>query len=101
MQYSEHKKGKGYSFQNPLYLKKAQQIRPMMYDSNVISKEINVISIADSEETLMLEEESRSKMLLKQNFGKCFVPQRELSDEQALHLVIDRSASLLVKIEAP
>ncbi|GJS78891.1 hypothetical protein Tco_0728772 [Tanacetum coccineum] len=54
-------------FQNPFYLKKAQQIRPMLYDGNVIAKENNVISIADSEETLMLEEESRSKMLLKQN----------------------------------
>ncbi|GJV82154.1 retrovirus-related pol polyprotein from transposon TNT 1-94 [Tanacetum coccineum] len=53
-------------FQNLFYLKKAQQIRPMLYDDNVIAKETNVISIADSEETLMLEEESRSKMLLKQ-----------------------------------
>ncbi|GJR21034.1 hypothetical protein Tco_0969561 [Tanacetum coccineum] len=44
-------------FQNPFYLKKAQQIRPMLYDGNVIVKETNVISIADSEETLMLEEE--------------------------------------------
>nr|GEW03333.1 hypothetical protein [Tanacetum cinerariifolium] len=39
-------------------LEKAQQIRPMLYDGNVISKETNVISIADSEETLMLEEEN-------------------------------------------
>nr|GEV95061.1 uncharacterized mitochondrial protein AtMg00810-like [Tanacetum cinerariifolium] len=33
----------------------------------VIAKETNVISIDDSEETLMLDEESRSKMLLKQS----------------------------------
>ncbi|GJX51991.1 hypothetical protein Tco_0280360 [Tanacetum coccineum] len=46
---------------------KAQQIRPMLFDGSVIAKETNVISIADSEETLMLEEESRSKMLLKQS----------------------------------
>ncbi|GJX59666.1 retrovirus-related pol polyprotein from transposon TNT 1-94 [Tanacetum coccineum] len=57
-------------FQNPFYLKKAQQIRPMLYDGSVIAKETNVISIADSEETLMLEEESRSKMLLKQSDPK-------------------------------
>ncbi|GJZ06759.1 hypothetical protein Tco_0540552 [Tanacetum coccineum] len=113
-------------FQNPFYLKKAQQIRPMLYDGNVIAKETNVISIADSEETLMLEEESRSKMLLKQSdpmvlekkvntkpinyaelnrlskyFGKRFVPQRELTDEQALHPITDQSASSPVKIEAP
>nr|GEU92722.1 hypothetical protein [Tanacetum cinerariifolium] len=79
-------------FQNPFYLKKAHQIRPMLYDGNVIAKETNMISIAESEETLMLEEE---------NFGKRFVPQREKSDEQALHPIIDQSASLPVKIEAP
>ncbi|GKE14750.1 hypothetical protein Tco_1422327, partial [Tanacetum coccineum] len=86
----------------------------------------NVISIADSEETLMLEEESRSNFFLKQSdpmvlekkvnikpidyaelnrlsedFGKCFVLQRELSDEQALHPIIDQSASSPAKIEAP
>ncbi|GKE57564.1 retrovirus-related pol polyprotein from transposon TNT 1-94, partial [Tanacetum coccineum] len=88
-------------FQNPFYLKKTQQIRPMMYDGNVIAKETNVISIADSEETLMLEEESRSKMFLKQNFGKRFVPQRELSNEKFLHPIIDQSASSPVKIKAP
>ncbi|GJW35045.1 integrase, catalytic region, zinc finger, CCHC-type containing protein [Tanacetum coccineum] len=113
-------------FKNPFYLKKAQQIRPMLYDSNVIAKETNVISIADSEETLMLEEESRSKMLLKQSdpmvlekkvntklidyaklnrlskdFGKRFIPQRELSNEQALQPIIDQFASLPVKIKAP
>ncbi|GJW01696.1 retrovirus-related pol polyprotein from transposon TNT 1-94 [Tanacetum coccineum] len=118
-------------FQNPFYLKKAQQIRPMLYDGSVIAKETNVISIADSEETLMLEEESRSKMLLKQSdpivlekkvnikltnytelnqlsedFGKRFVPQQELSDEQAFRLQTshpntNQSASSLVKIEAP
>ncbi|GKC10838.1 hypothetical protein Tco_1007620 [Tanacetum coccineum] len=92
-------------FQNPFYLKKAWQIRLMLYDGSVIAKETNVISNADSEETLMHEEESRSKMLLKQSdpivlekkvnikpinyaklnrlsedFGKRFVPQQELSD---------------------
>nr|GEX33557.1 retrovirus-related Pol polyprotein from transposon TNT 1-94 [Tanacetum cinerariifolium] len=40
--------------------------RPMLYDGSVIAKETNMISIADSEDTLMLEEESRSKILLKQ-----------------------------------
>ncbi|GJU12643.1 hypothetical protein Tco_1135039 [Tanacetum coccineum] len=36
-------------------------------DSNVLSKEHDVISVIDDEETLILEEESRSKMLGKQN----------------------------------
>ncbi|GJW03429.1 retrovirus-related pol polyprotein from transposon TNT 1-94 [Tanacetum coccineum] len=83
-------------FQNPFYLKKAQQIRPMLYDGSIIAKEKNVISIADSEETMMLEGESRSKMLLKQ----------KLSDEQAFllqtsHPNTDQSASSSVKIEVP
>ncbi|GKA32347.1 hypothetical protein Tco_0718714, partial [Tanacetum coccineum] len=93
-------------FQNPFYLKKAQQIRPMLYDGNVIAKETNVISIADLEETLMLEEESQSKMLLKQNFGKRFVPQQELSAEQAFHFRMpnpsnDSSAASPVKVDVP
>ncbi|GJU29438.1 retrovirus-related pol polyprotein from transposon TNT 1-94 [Tanacetum coccineum] len=93
-------------FQNPFYLKKAQQIRPILYDGSVITKETNVISIADSKETLILEEKSRSKMLLKQNFGKRFVPQQELSDDQAFRLQTshpntNQSASSPVKIEAP
>ncbi|GJR64230.1 retrovirus-related pol polyprotein from transposon TNT 1-94 [Tanacetum coccineum] len=52
-------------FQNPFYLKKAQQLEPKLYDGNVI-KNTSAIVIPDSEETLMLAEESRSKMLLKQ-----------------------------------
>nr|GEW30150.1 hypothetical protein [Tanacetum cinerariifolium] len=48
-------------FQNPFYLKKAQQLEPKLYDGNVIEK-TNVIMIPDSEETLMLAEESRLKL---------------------------------------
>nr|GEU62300.1 hypothetical protein [Tanacetum cinerariifolium] len=75
-------------------------------NAHVIAKETNVISIANSEESLMLEEESRSKMNLKENFGKRFVRQQELSDEhasrlQTLHPNTDQSASSPVKIEAP
>nr|GEV82029.1 hypothetical protein [Tanacetum cinerariifolium] len=44
---------------------KAQQLEPKLYDCNVIEK-TNVIMIRDSEETLMLAEESHFKMLLKQ-----------------------------------
>ncbi|GKG44429.1 hypothetical protein Tco_0485867, partial [Tanacetum coccineum] len=79
----------------------------MLYEGSVIAKETNVISIADFEETLMLEEESRSKMILKQkDFGKHFVPQQKLSDEQAFrlqtsHHTTDQSASSPVNIEAP
>ncbi|GJW48944.1 hypothetical protein Tco_0080590 [Tanacetum coccineum] len=47
------------------YLKKTQQLEPKLYDGNVI-KNTNAIMIPDSEETLILAEESRSKMILKQ-----------------------------------
>ncbi|GJU16236.1 hypothetical protein Tco_1144202 [Tanacetum coccineum] len=52
-------------FTNPFYLKKAQQLEPKLYVGDIIEK-TNPIVIPDSEETLMLAEESRSKMLLKQ-----------------------------------
>ncbi|GJZ06360.1 hypothetical protein Tco_0540153 [Tanacetum coccineum] len=99
-----HKQDLGY--QNPFHLKKAQQIQPTLYEGSVIAKEHAVISVTDDEETLILEEESRSKMIDKQNdpitiekkinifpidysklnkikedFGKCFVTQKELSAE--------------------
>ncbi|GJT81486.1 hypothetical protein Tco_1055828 [Tanacetum coccineum] len=92
-----HKQTLGY--QNSFYLKKAHQIKPTLYNGHVISKKHDVTYVVDEEETLMLEEESRSKMLAKQNdpilkdkkinislinyselnklaedFGKCFVP---------------------------
>ncbi|GJZ01055.1 hypothetical protein Tco_0519016 [Tanacetum coccineum] len=43
------------------------RIQPTLYDGSVIAKEHAVISMIDDEETLILEEESRSKMLDKQN----------------------------------
>nr|GEU53570.1 hypothetical protein [Tanacetum cinerariifolium] len=86
---------------------KAQQLKPKLYDGNVIQK-TNAIVTRDSEETLMLAEESRSKMLLKQkdmmmsekkvntkplnyavlnklsqDFETRFIPQTELSAKQA------------------
>nr|GFB86633.1 hypothetical protein [Tanacetum cinerariifolium] len=44
---------------------KVQQLKPKLYDGNVI-KNTYAIVIPDSEETLMLAEESHSKMLVKQ-----------------------------------
>nr|GEZ35462.1 hypothetical protein [Tanacetum cinerariifolium] len=94
-------------FQNPCYLKKAQQLKPKLYDGSVIEK-YDAIVILDIEETLMLTEKSRSKMIEKQNdlqmtkkkvitklidyaiinqlstdFETRFIPQTELSVEQA------------------
>ncbi|GJZ79135.1 integrase, catalytic region, zinc finger, CCHC-type containing protein [Tanacetum coccineum] len=124
-----HKQALGY--QNPFYLKKAQRIKPTLYDDSVISSQHAIILVIDDEETLILEEVSRSKMLAKQNdpiskekkinttpvnyvelnrlskdFGKHFVPQQESSAEQAFWLQTynpntDQSDISPVKIEAP
>nr|GFC36738.1 hypothetical protein [Tanacetum cinerariifolium] len=51
-------------FQNPCYLKKAQQLKPKLYDGCIIENS-NAVVIPDTEETLMLAEESRSKMIEK------------------------------------
>nr|GEZ36576.1 hypothetical protein [Tanacetum cinerariifolium] len=103
----DHSIRQALGFQNLCYLKRAQQLEPKLYNGSVIQK-TNAIVIHDSEETLMLEDESRSKMLKKQNdpimsekkvitklvdyaalnqlskdFETRFVPQTELSAEQA------------------
>nr|GEW88183.1 hypothetical protein [Tanacetum cinerariifolium] len=61
----DHSTRQALGFQNPCYLKKAQQLEPMLYDGSVIQK-TDAIVIRDSAKTLMLEDESRSKMLQKQ-----------------------------------
>nr|GFA43831.1 hypothetical protein [Tanacetum cinerariifolium] len=94
-------------FSNPCYLKKAQQLKPKLYNGRIIEKSDAVV-IPDTKETLMLAEESRSKMIEKQkdpqmtekkviskpidyailhqlstDFKTRFVPQIQLSAEQA------------------
>ncbi|GJZ88955.1 hypothetical protein Tco_0660737 [Tanacetum coccineum] len=49
----------------PFYLKKARESKPKLYDGNTILK-MDTIVIPDSDETLELSAESRSKMLLKE-----------------------------------
>ncbi|GJV04940.1 integrase, catalytic region, zinc finger, CCHC-type containing protein [Tanacetum coccineum] len=124
-----HKQALGY--QNPFYLKKAQRIKPTLYDGIVISDKHVAMSVIDNEETLILEEESQSKMsekekdpeAIKQNishkpidyvklnrlskdFGKLFVPQQELSAEQTFWYHMSNpsnksSDASPVKMEAP
>ncbi|GJV70158.1 hypothetical protein Tco_1485667, partial [Tanacetum coccineum] len=52
-------------FSKSFLSEEAQQLEAKLYDGNVI-KSTSAIVIPDSEETLMLAEESRLKMLLKQ-----------------------------------
>nr|GFD06429.1 hypothetical protein [Tanacetum cinerariifolium] len=61
-----HASRQALGFQNLRYLKKAQQLKPNLYDGSVIVKS-NVVVVPDSEDTLMHTEESRSKMIKKQN----------------------------------
>ncbi|GJY53621.1 hypothetical protein Tco_0445285 [Tanacetum coccineum] len=111
-----HKQALGY--QNPFYLKKVQRIKPTLYVGIVISKKHDVIFMVDEEEVLILKEASRSKMLAKQNdpiskekkinispinyfelnklsedFRKRFVPQMQLSAEQAFWLPLSNPKS--------
>ncbi|GJV67955.1 hypothetical protein Tco_1483464 [Tanacetum coccineum] len=88
---------------------------PALYDGYTIVKILDALSVIDTEETLELAEESRLKMLAKQNypslkekkvnvapvdyvtlnklsehFVKHFVPQKQLSAEQAFWLPISQ-----------
>nr|GEZ31385.1 hypothetical protein [Tanacetum cinerariifolium] len=52
-----HSTRQALGFQNPCYFKKAQQLKPKLYDGCVIEKS-EAIMVPDTEETLMLAEES-------------------------------------------
>nr|GEU80215.1 retrovirus-related Pol polyprotein from transposon TNT 1-94 [Tanacetum cinerariifolium] len=60
----------------------SERIKPTLYDGSVIVKEHAVIYVIDDEETLILEELNK----IKEDFGKRFVTQKELSAEQAFWL---------------
>nr|GEX76271.1 copia protein [Tanacetum cinerariifolium] len=111
-------------------LEKAQRMKPTLYDGIVISKKHVAMHVIDNEETLMLEEESRSKMSekakdpeviakkishkpidyeklnrLTDDFGKCFTSQQELLAEQAFLLRISNptieSSLPPIRVEVP
>nr|GEW55307.1 hypothetical protein [Tanacetum cinerariifolium] len=123
-----HKQALGYK--NSFYLKKAQRIKPTLYDGIVISEKHVAMHVIDDEETLILEEESRSNMSKKakdpeviakkishkpidyeklnrltNDFGKRFTLQQELSVEQAFWLRMSNptieSSLLPVRMEVP
>ncbi|GKF52782.1 hypothetical protein Tco_0159692, partial [Tanacetum coccineum] len=61
----DHSTKQAFGFEKPFYLKKVRESKPKLYDGNVILK-MDAFVIPDSDETLMLCEESRSKMCLKE-----------------------------------
>ncbi|GJR48396.1 hypothetical protein Tco_1316499 [Tanacetum coccineum] len=100
-------------YQNPFHLKKAQRIKPTLYDGIVMSDKHVAMPVIDDEETLILEERRRSKMSEKvkdpeiinknishkpidyeklnrlfEDFGKRYTPQQEMDAEQAFWLRI-------------
>ncbi|GKA87788.1 hypothetical protein Tco_0809552 [Tanacetum coccineum] len=106
-----HKQALGY--QNPFYFRKAQRIKPTLYDDIVIFDKHVAMHVIDDEETLILEEKSRSKMSkkakdpeiinknishkpidyeklnrLSEDFGKRFTPQQEMDAKQAFDNVV-------------
>ncbi|GKD14460.1 retrovirus-related pol polyprotein from transposon TNT 1-94 [Tanacetum coccineum] len=98
-----HKQALGY--QNPFHLKKAQRIKPTVYDGIVMFDKHVAMPVIAEEETLIVKEDSRSK-ILTEDFRKRFTPQQELSAEQAFWLRMSDPTSkhfdaLPVKIEAP
>ncbi|GJX15620.1 retrovirus-related pol polyprotein from transposon TNT 1-94 [Tanacetum coccineum] len=118
-------------YQNLFHLKKVQRIKPTLYNGIVMSDKHVVMLVIDDEETLILEEISRSKMSekekdpeiinknishkpidyekvnrLSKDFGKRFTPQQEMDAEQAFWLRISNpiskpSDASSIKIEAP
>ncbi|GJT97044.1 hypothetical protein Tco_1092562 [Tanacetum coccineum] len=120
-----HKTALGY--QSPLYLTQAQRKVHALYYGHTIVKKHDALFMIDIEETLILAEESRIKMLEKQNdlimkekkvditpidyvalnklfekFVNRFVPKKQLSAEQAFWLPISKivSKNPLVQPEA-
>ncbi|GJW38553.1 retrovirus-related pol polyprotein from transposon TNT 1-94 [Tanacetum coccineum] len=61
----DHSTKQAIGFEKPFYLKKVRESKPKLYDGNAILK-MDTIVVPDSDETLMLCEESRSKMILKE-----------------------------------
>ncbi|GJU59777.1 hypothetical protein Tco_1237543 [Tanacetum coccineum] len=92
-----HKQALGY--QNPFYLKKAQPIKQTLYDGSVISNQHVDILMIDDEETLILEEVSRSKMLAKQNHP--ISKEKKINTTPVNYIELNRLSEDFVKIEAP
>ncbi|GJX14931.1 hypothetical protein Tco_0206689 [Tanacetum coccineum] len=113
------------------YLRKAQRIKPTLYDGIVISDKHVAMHVIDDEETLILEEKIQSKMSekgkdpevikknishkpidyeklnsLSEDFGKHFTPQQEMNAKQAFWFrisnpTIESSNPPPVKAEVP
>ncbi|GJZ52316.1 hypothetical protein Tco_0606831 [Tanacetum coccineum] len=87
-------------FQNPFYLQKAQQSKPKLYVGDIIVQ-TNPIVIPDSEETLALDEESRSKMLLKHKDNMMLEKKKKNSVNSSEPTLSIRPTNVVVPKELP
>ncbi|GJV61249.1 retrovirus-related pol polyprotein from transposon TNT 1-94 [Tanacetum coccineum] len=95
----DHSTKQAIGFEKPFYLKKVRESKPKLYDGNVILK-MDAIVIPDSDETLMLCEESRSKMLLKEQDLMVAVEQHRLESrtfEVKMNQVLSENERLLAQ----
>ena len=109
--HTEQKMALGY--QNPSYLKQAQQKQQSLYDGHVLLKKHDPPAVFDSEETLQLAQESREKMkqlnkeikpanYAKINFlSEVFVSQKVKSREESYFSNTSKSASVSQTISIP
>ncbi|GJR64088.1 retrovirus-related pol polyprotein from transposon TNT 1-94 [Tanacetum coccineum] len=91
-----HKQALGY--QNPFYLKKAQWNNPTLYDGIVMSAKHVDMHVIDDEETLILEEESRSKMSEIEKDPEVFKEQFDSIKKTRVHTK-EQSDSLIDKLK--
>ncbi|GJY93844.1 hypothetical protein Tco_0509626 [Tanacetum coccineum] len=71
----DHSTKQAIGFEKPFYLKKVWELKPKLYHENVILK-MDAIVIPDSNETLILCEECRLKMILKEQDPMVVVKER-------------------------
>ncbi|GJT07160.1 hypothetical protein Tco_0841622 [Tanacetum coccineum] len=99
----DHSMKQAIGFEKPFYLKKVRESKPKLYkkkegDGNVILK-MDTVVIPDSDETLMLCEESRSKMLLKEQYP--LVVKHRVERRNPLISLDPSHSSTTIKVEVP
>ncbi|GJY94913.1 retrovirus-related pol polyprotein from transposon TNT 1-94 [Tanacetum coccineum] len=92
-----HKQALGY--QNPFYLKKAQRIKPTLYDGIVISAKHVAMPVIDDEDTLILKEDSRSKMSEKEKDPEAI--KQNISHKPINYEKLNRLSKDFGKLEVP
>nr|GEY15001.1 putative reverse transcriptase domain-containing protein [Tanacetum cinerariifolium] len=109
--HTEQKMALGY--QNPFYLKQAQQKQQSLYDGIVLFEKHDPPVVHDSEKTLQLAQESRQKMkqLNKEikpanytkinHLSRVFVPQKALSREELYFSNNSKTANVSKSISIP